>query len=214
MGLMVSVLIIVSYGLMKTVFKAKIIVLLIGIYLLALLLSMPQSIKTSFDAVARINFSDNVTLAQRLKSVTEMGYTTNLVRFNLWKESLEIIKDYPMFGCGLNTYSKVARDYKSFISGGGYPHNSFLQRVAETGWQGLVSFFLVLFCFFITCLRHIFLYENKNNILIVGLLAGIVSFLIQSFFDNNLYALQLVVLFWFMLGLTMAVINLERTASQ
>jgi len=55
-----------------------------------------------------------------------------------------------------------------------------------------------------------FLYANKNTALVVGLLAGISGFLVQSFFDNNLYALQLVVLFWFMMGLTMAVINIEK----
>jgi len=33
---------------------------------------------------------------------------------------------------------------------------------------------------------------------------------VHAFFDNHLYALQLVVLFWFMLGLTVAVIKMEN----
>jgi O-antigen ligase len=114
-----------------------------------------------------------------------------------------------LFGCGLNTYSKVVKDYKNFEFGEQYPHNSFLQKTAETGLLGLFAFLLVLFSFFMVSVRHILLYAN-NNTLVLGLLSGISAFLLHGFFESNLYALQLVVLFWFMLGLTMAVINLEK----
>lgn len=45
------------------------------------------------------------------------------------------------------------------------------------------------------------LYEN----ILLGLLAGLFGFLTHSFFDVHFYALQLVNLMWFVMGLIIAV---------
>jgi O-antigen ligase len=125
----------------------------------------------------------------------------------LWKESLKIIRDYPLIGCGLNTYSIVAKKYRSFNGGGVYPHNSYLQKGAETGLLGLFAFLLVLFSFFRMGLRY---FDKSKNYLALGFLSAILSFLVHAFFDTHLYSLQLVVLFWYMLGLTVAVVKIEE----
>jgi O-antigen ligase len=176
--------------------------LLIGIFLSIIVLSIAQPL---VKAISRISFCGFPTLKERIISIEEtkmndpslISYSSDLIRSKLLSEPFKIIKDYPLFGCGLNTYSKVVKDYKNFEFGEQYPHNSFLQKTAETGLLGLFAFLLVLFSFF-------------NNTLVLGLLSGISAFLLHGFFESNLYALQLVVLFWFMLGLTMAVINLEK----
>jgi len=123
-----------------------------------------------------------------------------------WKEALKIIKDHPLAGCGLNTYSKVALNYKSFDWGGIYPHNSYLQMIAEIGLFGGGAFFGLLYIFFKICLRHL---TGKNGRLVLGLMSGVLAFLIHAFFDTHFYSLQLVILFWFMFGLTVSVINLD-----
>lgn len=213
LSFIISIFIIVFYCLVKITLKSKIMHLLMGIYLLTALLCLPHPINK---LMGKISFSDHPSLNERIKSIAETDQITYLVRANFWKQSLKIIKDYPLFGCGLNTYSKVAKNYKSLEYGEygeGYPHNSFLQKTAETGFPGLFAFILLMFSFFVVGIQHIFLCLNNNKALAVGLLTGILAFLVQSFFDNNLYALQLVVLFWFMLGLTMAVINIEKQSS-
>jgi len=136
---------------------------------------------------------------------------TSLKRLNLWKESVSIIEDFPVLGSGLNTYSVVARSYKVRGGGGEYPHNSFLQMAAETGIIGLISFIWMLTVMFRMGFRTL---SREKNLLLLGILAGTLAFLIQSFFDTHLYSLQFVVLFWFMIGLTMAVIRLENNASK
>jgi len=210
LGFAVGVFIIACYVAMRAVLKIKILPLLIGIYLLAIFLSLLQPMKTKIQSIGKISFKNNYTLEDELESITNIKlYDSNFIRIRIFKESIKIIKDYPLFGCGLNTYSKVAKKYKSFEHGGIYPHNSFSQRSAETGLPGLFAFLLVLFSFFVTSIKHIFLYLEKNNALVVGLLSGISAFLVHSFFDNHFYALQLVVLFWFMLGLTVAAIRLD-----
>lgn len=211
-GFIISIFIIVCHYLSRVVPKIKMMPLFLGIYVLAAFLCFPEPIKIKIQSIVGARFSGYETLNERIKSVAKIDHITNLIRVNFWKESFKIIKDYPLSGSGLNTYSKVVKDYKNFEYveyGEGYPHNSFLQKTTETGIPGLLSFLLVIFSFFITSIQHIF-YAHKNNNLLVGFSAGIAAFLVQSLFDNNLYALQLVVLFWFMLGLAIAVNKLEN----
>jgi len=126
---------------------------------------------------------------------------SSVIRKNLWKESLRLLEDFPLVGSGLNTYAWVAPFYKTFDGGGIYPHNSFLQMASETGVLGLFSFLWILFEFF----KYTWGYVNaKRDLVGLGMMAGIAASLVQSFFDTNLYCLQLVVLFWFMLGVAVA----------
>jgi len=150
------------------------------------------------------------TVKERINSIVSIDYS-GLERMDLWKESLSIVDDFPILGCGLNTYSVVAPHYKISREGGIYPHNSFLQMAAETGLLGLLAFFWVLFRFFKMGLQNL---NQGKNPLLLGILSGILAFLVHAFFDTHLYSLQLVVLFWFMMGFAVAVMRLEPNASQ
>ncbi len=190
----------------KFTLKIKLLSLFVVLGLLSLFLFLPQPIKERVKSIGRIDFKVGLTLNERLKSTLNMEEGAILIRLNFWKESLRMIKDYYIVGCGLNTYSIVARDYKSFAEGGTYPHNSYLQMAAETGLSGLFAFFWVLFVFFKTGIDY---FNRSKDYLVLGLLSGILAFLAHAFFDNHLYSLQLVVLFWYMLGLTMVVVKLD-----
>lgn len=207
LGFVISIFLMAYYAIKNFSLKTKILCLSTGICLLAIFLILPQPIKVKISAIGRINFKSCETVNARIKSTLKIEKGSTPVRINLWKEALRIIRDYNFSGCGLNTYSIVARKYKSFEQGGIYPHNSYLQMTAETGLLGLFAFLWVLFGFFKMGLRHL---NEKKNSIALGLLAGISAFLVHAFFDTHLYALQLVVLFWFMLGLTVAVINIDR----
>ena len=132
-------------------------------------------------------------------------------RINLWREAFAIIKDFPVFGCGLNTYSIVAPHYKLAAAEAGiYPHNSYLQMAAETGIVGLTSFLWIILVLFKSSLNS--LKKIKDALycnVLIGLLAGMFGFLVHSFFDVNFYALQLANLMWFIMGLIIAV---QKTA--
>jgi hypothetical protein len=41
---------------------------------------------------------------------------------------------------------------------------------------------------------------------------GVLVFLLQSFFDTNLYSLNLAILFWVSIGLSQSIIKIFRTA--
>ncbi|MFC1809404.1 O-antigen ligase family protein [Candidatus Omnitrophota bacterium] len=123
----------------------------------------------------------------------------------LWQEALLIIKDYPIFGAGLNTYAQIAPHYKLFENGGSYPHNSYLHMAAESGCVTLIAFFWLVICLFLYILHS--KYGHTDRILL-GISVGIAGFLIHSFFDTSLHQIQLAVLFWVFMGLAIARVKL------
>ena len=140
-------------------------------------------------------------------STLQKGVDIDGVRKLLWEEAFMIIKDYPILGTGPNTYLSVVPQYKiadkNYLY---YPHNSFLHMAAEVGLLGLWAFLWVMWRFF---RQGIKISKKQGNILLLGLMAGVLAFLIHSFFDTNLYSLQLVVLFWFVLGLGVSMFSLD-----
>jgi len=176
LGFLVAVLLMMFYFIKNFNFRLKIIFLTAGVCLLSIILFLPSFLSPQFkyDILTKLKLGQGI--HSRIKSIPQITQGSNFERIRLWKESLRIIKDYPLTGCGLNNYTVVARNYKSFAAGGGsYPHNSYLQKAAEIGMLGLLAFLFVLFSFFKTGI----LYLRKNmNYLALGLLAGILAFLI------------------------------------
>jgi len=132
---------------------------------------------------------------------------TNEVQFRmkLWTEAVEIIKDYPVFGSGLNTYTEVVQEYTPEGERGIYPHNCYLQMAAETGILGLGAFLWMILTLFISVLRSLKRIRGElYSAFLVSLLAGLFGFLLHSFVDTALYSLQLSSLMWFVTGLIVA----------
>ena len=95
-------------------------------------------------------------------------------------------------------------EYK--IGWGGYPHNCYLQMIAEIGILGLGSFLIMLGLLFRRSLQA---YRNMENqflkMVLLGALAGLTGFLIHSFFDTVLYSVQLSSLMWIYMGVIVAI---------
>jgi O-antigen ligase len=137
-------------------------------------------------------------LKERIKLIVTEN-ESSLGRLDLWGEALSIAEDFPVLGIGLNTYSATAPKYKRGDGGGIYPHNSFLQMLAETGIIGLAAFLLLLTYFFWTTVKR---FMEENSFLVLGLACGVLGLLVQSFFDTHLYSLPFATIFWLMMGLT------------
>jgi len=211
LGAIIGSLLLAFYWFKYEKSKAKVKCLCWALCLILIFVFLPKQVKNKGENFVRHSIRQSGPVIDRIKSIGQTNKGSNLERIRLWQEALNITRDYPLFGCGLNTYSIVARKYKIAEGGGIYAHNSFLQMAAETGLIGLFAFFLVIFAFFISALSHL---NKTRNPLVLGLAAGILGFLVQSFFDTNLYALQLVVLFWFSLGLTIAIIRLDQNEKE
>jgi len=210
-GFVAGFLLMVFYAIKNYTLKIKILCLGAGICLLGIFLFLPQPMKAKIKTISQFNFKCKWAIGERIKSIFNMKQSSNAERFRLWKYSSRITRDYLLTGCGLNTYSVVIPHYTDPKDASIYAHNCFFQMAAETGLLGLFAFLWVLFRFFKMGFKNL---NRTMNPLVLGLLTGILAFLVQSFFDVNLYALQLVVLFWFMLGLAVAVIKLDNDAGK
>lgn len=127
-------------------------------------------------------------------------------RRGYWQEAIRMIKEYPIFGVGVNAYSLVAPKYK--INWGGYPHNCYLQMLVEIGVVGFLSFLWIIFMIFrVAGIKGAQIHDPSLKIFLIGVLSGFAGFLVHSFFDTNFYSVQLGNLMWLIMGMIMAIQN-------
>ena len=203
---LLSLLIIISVAcLVLTHSRGAWVAVMLSLILAGVLKSKKLAVITVLAIILLFSFSTKSIKERTVSIVTGSG--SEMHRTVLWEEAIEIIKDFPIFGCGLNTYSIVAPKYK--ISGGGggiYPHNSYLQMAAETGLLGLGAFLWIMIAIFKTSWVNLKKIDNKfYSALLIGLLAGLFAFLAHSFVDTHFYSLGLRYLMWFVIGLIVAV---------
>lgn len=125
-------------------------------------------------------------------------------RFILTRGAWNMIKENPFLGKGVGTFMDYCNHY---VNGFGvyYAHNCFLQIWAESGIFSLLSFILFTgYVIYKSIKVTLKIPSSLNFFLLTGLTAGLLGFLIHSFFDVHLYSLQLSFLFWVVLGLTAA----------
>ena len=127
-----------------------------------------------------------------------------------------MIKDSPVLGLGVNTYSRneFARKWPGANADHQYADNGYLQMAAEIGLLGLFSFLSVMLYLLFVCFKT-FLTDKKNpsDLVAIGLSLtfGAVVFLIHGAFDTGLQSLLLVNLLWMAAGFAYAV---RRTLSR
>jgi len=73
---------------------------------------------------------------------SETAPFTNRVRLHLWETSINLIKDYPIFGVGISNFDKMFEIYKVPFDYQGLkePHNDLLHFMAVSGILGGVAF--------------------------------------------------------------------------
>ena len=60
-------------------------------------------------------------------------------RYEIWRQSLEIVKDQPFLGIGLKTYGLPQVTQKYHLASSSHAHNIFLNVAAELGVAGLTA---------------------------------------------------------------------------
>ena len=95
--------------------------------------------------------------------------------------------------------------WKDLIARGYYAHNGYLQLAAEIGLPGIFFFLLFIFMFFRKVLGGLRAIRNSpEEYTRLGLLTGLLAFLIYAVGDNNLQSPPSLMFFWLSAGVLMA----------
>jgi O-antigen ligase len=128
-------------------------------------------------------------------------------RWEIWGNTLQIIKDFPLLGSGLGTFTQVFRAYRSFHVEGLVTHaeNDFLQLASEAGLAGtglLTIAFLFLFYKAFSGIRKLSP-EDPRKYIGIGGLVGTLALLIHSMVERNIQIPANAFLFTFILALAL-----------
>lgn len=107
---------------------------------LVLMLSIPLAFAINTQA----NFSNDI--LARVTSEDISANKSTAERPLLWRNSLSIIKDYPLFGSGASSFQYIAPNYQTkLLSSAPHPHNLFLKIASENGiFTSLLMLFLII----------------------------------------------------------------------
>ena len=176
-----------------------------GVFLICALIFLPSLGKVRH--MQLIVYQD--TGFQKGESVESVLKQGGQGRIAFWEKAVSIIRSSPVCGTGLNTYTRIIKKDPDMTKWW-YAHNCYLQLAAETGLIGLLSFLWVLFVVLRNGLRYSCRTKDQWPLAFLqGAVSGLFGFLIQSFFDNTFYTVQLGVLMWLFFGLIVALTRLN-----
>jgi len=118
---------------------------------------------------------------------------STIMRLNYWKDTLKIIKTWPLFGVGLGNFN---------LAESRFAHNSYLQIWAEMGILGFISVLWLIIAIFKSALINIKKVTQKSQI--ASLVAANVIFLTHNFVDFTFFLPEVALIWWLILGLTVA----------
>jgi O-antigen ligase len=194
-GLLISTLLLLAFGFWRRILSGRLVFLGLTWLLLVFL---------------AINLATNSVVILRLTS-DDAGSAAS--RIPLMRGALTIVRDYPIFGSGLNNYQDTIRPYDvsgEFTETGYLPvvHNIFLLLAAETGLLGLIAFLCLLAALVWRGFRFSFR-DQGSPILVATVVAGLLASEIHMIVENMVAVglagdTQLYIQFWFLAGLLLA----------
>ncbi len=133
------------------------------------------------------------------------------VRIEIWKTSLEIGRNNWILGIGLGNFQDYFGEYTSDrINYSEYitphaltPHNMFLNIWLQVGLLGLLGILGLLGAFFLCGWRML----RANFLLSIVLLTSMVAIITQGLVDSSIWKNDLMIYFWFLIGLMSVIKN-------
>jgi putative inorganic carbon (HCO3(-)) transporter len=141
---------------------------------------------------------------ERLASLLDLGEGTVGLRIKLWRASLDMLRDHPWFGVGLDNFLYYYGDYiqpgaeiDRWLS---HPHNLVLDFWLRLGIGGALVSGLLIVGFLRTSLHALtHLRHRLMRAFTLGFTAGLGAMLVHGLIDASFFVVELG--FWFMLAL-------------
>lgn len=150
-------------------------------------------------------------------SIFSMEYPTNKVRIEIWKSTLDLIRDHKLWGVGAGRFRSAFPPYRSpeeaelpgFMGARTevhHPHNEYLWAAAEGGLPALIFFLLFLVFVIKHCLsRACFARRNEERIFCSGAAGAVIAFAVLSLFRAPLHSPAAAVILFLTIGQALGV---------
>jgi O-antigen ligase len=144
---------------------------------------------------------------ERFTSLLDTQGGTTFFRLKLWQASLNMIKDHPLFGVGLDNFLYQYRTRYVLPEAWqeldlSHPHNIVLDYWTRLGILGVVALVWLEGAFFVEGLR---LYRRlpgqDERALTLGLMASMVACLAHGLIDNSYFLVDLAFVFFITVGI-------------
>lgn len=141
-------------------------------------------------------------------------------RTYIWKDSADLIKDFPLLGTGLGNFSLAYTMYKNEAYWArlfNHAHNDYIELAVETGFIGLILVLWAIIAFYKSALANLKDLSPHNDplrfYLLLGCLSGMFGMLIHAITEFNFQIPANTYYFTFLLGLSSSLSNRldERT---
>lgn len=204
---LVQILMFVSWGLLgfivfsnlkKASFFKRLLIVLGGFLIVNLLFA---SALTSFKLITQNAAPTRVTAPSVGTQLENGGTESGAIRLIVWKGAIDIFKAYPIFGSGVETFAYSYYNFRpishNLVSEWDFlynkAHNEFLNYLSTTGIVGLSTYLLIIMILGVWVFKKAFFSKLDVNgkIFIIAILSGILSFLIQNFFQFSVVVIAL-----------------------
>jgi len=159
-------------------------------------------------------------IQDRLSTITDTRFQSNIERVLMWQAAAEIFGDYPLLGVGQKMFFEAyngqylpaeAKERPEVIGGGHtHPHNNFLHRASEGGIVGLAAF-IGLFAYF--AWKFFTQYRREKNFQFgAGMTALLIlaGLLLEGLTDTNMNQVPIMREFWLLAGTLIAAENILK----
>ncbi len=129
-------------------------------------------------------------LSARFSTISSHSETSREIRASVWKDTLPLIAEYPILGCGLGGFESVFPKHQSVANGYAveFVHNDYLQYLVELGIAGfslLAAIIAILFCQTVRSTLHAS--DPDRRLILLASTAAFSGILLHSFVDFNMY---------------------------
>jgi O-antigen ligase len=133
-------------------------------------------------------------------------YNSLVGRFPLWRTTLHMLRDHPIFGAGLSGFAQTLEPYWNGTVHDRliYPHNILLNFWTETGILGVIAFGWILVQAFRTSWRGWRRGDPDWRPVHLGVFLALIAVVVHGLVDVPYWKNDLSFEFWMLLGLTWA----------
>ena len=154
------------------------------------------------------------TIIDRMLSVGNMEDSSTSYRVYIWMGTLGMLKHYWLGGIGMGeaAFSKVYPFFSYNAIVAPHSHNTFLQLTVEAGIGALIVFIITQFVFAKKMVKVYRMGDKKSwsSVTALAIACGVIGFLAQSMFDYTFYNYRVMALFFMVMAMGSALVNIKE----